>query len=98
TIEALLLDVADHADDGLVDARARRVRIEDLHLLADRILAGEEPARERLVDQAHRGGVTGVRRQERAALDQARAHGRDEVIADDLAVIDGPGLAGQLHA
>src|SRR5207249_3574770 len=91
SIQSLLLDVGDKADDGL--RRDVLVPRADPQALADGALAGPELASHRLVDQDDAGSSLAVGLGEDPALDEPDAHGLEVVLADDLPEVDVPDRA-----
>src|SRR6185369_6819928 len=85
-VEAVGLDVANDADDfggdlGIAAAQQR---------MAERRLAGKEPSRERLVDDADPGSAFAIVRRESAARGQRDAHQTEVAVADDPEVGNRP--------
>src|SRR5215510_2249051 len=65
-----MLHVADNADDLTIKQRAHS----DVEALADRVFAGEEPFRHRLIDNNHARRIFRIALGEKAASEQRNAH------------------------
>ncbi len=98
-VDAALLDVVDHADDGL---ERPLVVAAERDLATDRVQPGEELSRHGLVDDDDRLRALAVALVEGAAAQQLDPHGREVVVAGELPVVDVPGrplvLVRRLHA